>query len=347
MIADLRSDTITRPTKEMYDAMMSAPLGDDVLGDEPTVTRLEELSAEKMGKEAAVFVPSGTMANQVAVKAWIQPGDAVILEEECHIQFYESGSIAAHAGALTWTLPSKRGVLDPQRVADRYVAGSIHSPTTKLLCIENTHNRAGGSIIPMKTMREYRSVCDDTGMKLHIDGARLFNASVALGVDAKEIAQYADSVTFCLSKGLSCPVGSVLCGDRDFIFKARYIRKRLGGAMRQSGILAACGVYALENMVDRLADDHRRAQDFARHANSIEGFDVDLESVQTNMVMVNTPTPAADWSGKLAENGVRCMPVAKTRLRFVFHREIGDEELEHAKMAMSKVAQGVHETSNR
>lgn len=347
MIADLRSDTITRPTKEMYDAMMSAPLGDDVLGDEPTVAKLEELSAAKMGKEAAVFVPSGTMANQVAVKTWIQPGDAVILEEECHIQFYESGSIAAHAGALTWTLPSERGVLDPQRVADRYVAGSIHSPTTKLLCVENTHNRAGGSIIPLETMREYRKVCDEAGMKLHIDGARLFNASVALGVNAKEIAQYSDSVTFCLSKGLSCPVGSVLCGDRDFIAKARYVRKRLGGAMRQSGILAACGIYALENMVDRLADDHRRAKDFAMHVNDIDDFTVDMSSVQTNMVMVNTPTLAAEWSAKLAELGVRCMPVAKNRLRFVFHREIGDKELEHATDSMKRTAKGVHETSNR
>lgn len=347
MIADLRSDTITRPTPEMYEAMMTAPLGDDVLGDEPTVTRLEELSAEKMAKEAAVFVPSGTMANQIAVKTWISPGDAVILEEECHIQFYESGSIAAHAGALTWTLPSTRGVMDPQRVADRYLAGSIHSPTTKLLCVENTHNRAGGSIVPMETMREYRRVCDETGMKLHIDGARLFNASVALGVGASEIAEYSDSVTFCLSKGLSCPVGSVLCGDSDFIAKARYARKRLGGAMRQSGILAACGIYALANMVDRLADDHRRAMSFAKHVAGMDGFDVDMEGVQTNMVMVNTPTMACDWSALLADLDVRCMPVAKNRLRFVFHREIGDDELEHAKSAMTSVSQGVHETSNR
>jgi threonine aldolase len=347
MIADLRSDTITRPTPEMYEAMMAAPLGDDVLGDEPTVTALEELSAEKLGKEAAVFVPSGTMANQIAVKTWIQPGDAVILEEECHIQFYESGSIAAHAGALTWTLPSNRGVMDPQRVADRYVAGSIHSPTTKLVCVENTHNRAGGSVIPMDTMREYRRICDDTGMKMHVDGARLFNASVALKVDASEIAKCSDSITFCLSKGLSCPVGSVLCGDAEFIDKARYIRKRLGGAMRQSGILAACGIYALNNMVDRLADDHRRAKDFARHVAELDVLNVDMDAAQTNMVMVNTPTPASGWSAKLGEMDVRCMAVANDRLRFVFHREIGDEELEHAKSAMSECAKGVHETSHR
>jgi len=345
MIADLRSDTITRPTPEMYEAMISAPLGDDVLGDEPTVTRLEEISAEKMGKEAAVFVPSGTMANQVAVKSWISPGDAVILEEECHIQFYESGSIAAHAGALTWTLPSTRGVVDPQRVADRFLAGSIHSPTTKLLCVENTHNRAGGTIIPLETMFEYRRVCDDTGMKLHMDGARLFNASVALGIDVKEIATFADSVTFCLSKGLSCPVGSVLCGSRDFIAKARYMRKRLGGAMRQSGILAACGIYALEHMIDRLEDDHRRAREFAAHVEQIDGCNVDMDGVQTNMVMVDTPTDATEWSVRLGDIGVRCMPVAKRRLRFVFHREIGDQELEHAKSAMSKLSEAVHETT--
>jgi threonine aldolase len=347
MIADLRSDTITRPTPEMYEAMMSAPLGDDVLGDEPTVGELEKLAATKMGKEAAVFVPSGTMANQIAVKTWIQPGDAVILEEECHIQFYESGSIAAHAGALTWTLPSKRGVMDPNQVAERFVAGSIHSPTTKLLCVENTHNRAGGAIIPQETMREYRRVCGDTGMKLHMDGARLFNASVALGIEAIEIAKYSDSVTFCLSKGLSCPVGSVLCGSQEFIDKARYVRKRLGGAMRQSGILAACGIYALNNMIDRLADDHKRAKDFARHVAELPEFTVDMEGVQTNMVMVKTMTAASDWSAQLAEQGVRCMPVAKNRLRFVFHREIGDGELELAKSAMSKLSRGVHETSHR
>ena len=347
MIADLRSDTITRPTPEMYEAMKSAELGDDVLGDEPTVTRLESLAAQKMGKEAAVFVPSGTMANQVAVKSWISPGDAVILEEECHIQFYESGSIAAHCGALSWTIPSTRGVMDPQRVADRYLAGSLHSPTTKLLCVENTHNRAGGSVIPMDTMREYRRVCDETGMKLHIDGARLFNASVALGVPAADIAEQADSVTFCLSKGLSCPVGSVLCGDSDFIERARYVRKRLGGAMRQSGILAACGVYALDHMVDRLADDHRRAKDFARYVAELPEFVVDMDGVQTNMVMVETPTAAAEWAAKLANAGVRCMAVASNRLRFVFHREIGDDELEFAKSAMSELSKGVHETSNR
>lgn len=347
MIADLRSDTITRPTPEMYEAMMSAPLGDDVLGDEPTVTELEHLSAKKLGKEAAVFVPSGTMANQIAVKTWISPGDAVILEEECHIQFYESGSIAAHAGALTWTLPSTRGVMDPQRVADRFVPGSIHSPTTKLLCLENTHNRAGGSIIPMQTMRDYRRVCDETGMRIHLDGARLFNASVALGVPAADIAQYVDSVTFCLSKGLSCPVGSVLCGDQDFIDKARYMRKRLGGAMRQSGILAACGIYALDNMVDRLTDDHRRAKDFAEFVNELDAFDVDAQGVQTNMVMVNTPAAASEWSAKLGEVGVRCMAVAKNRLRFVFHREIGDAELEHAKSAMSTLSKESYATASR
>ncbi|MEO7453313.1 MAG: GntG family PLP-dependent aldolase [Fimbriimonadales bacterium] len=347
MTADLRSDTITRPTNEMYDAMMSAPLGDDVLGDEPSVTALENKSAALLGKEAAVFVPSGTMANQMAVKTWIQPGDAVILEEECHIQYYESGSIAAHAGALTWTLPSDRGVMDPHRVADRYVAGSIHSPTTKLLCIENTHNRAGGSIVPIETMREYRRVCDETGMKLHVDGARLFNATVASGLQPQEFAQYADSVTFCLSKGLSCPVGSVLCGDADFIGRARYIRKRLGGAMRQSGILAACGIYALDHMIKRLADDHRRAKDFAKYVAELNEFTVDLEGVQTNMVMVNTPTAATGYSAKLDELGVRCMAVAKDRLRFVFHREIGDAELDHAKSAMSSLSKEVHETSSR
>ncbi len=347
MIVDLRSDTITRPTPEMYEAMMTAELGDDVLGDEPTVTKLEQLAAEKMGKEAGVFVPSGTMANQIAVKTWISPGDAVILEEECHIQFYESGSIAAHAGALTWTLPSARGVMDPKRVADRYVPGSIHSPTTKLLCVENTHNRAGGSIIPMEVMRDYRNVCDDKGMKMHVDGARLFNASVALGVSAAEIAKYSDSITFCLSKGLSCPVGSVLCGDADFIGRARYVRKRLGGAMRQSGILAACGIYALDNMVERLADDHRRAYEFAGHVAELDAFDVDMDGLQTNMVMVNTPTPASDWSARLGDLGVRCMAVAPRRLRFVFHREIGDAQLIHAKSAMSECARGVHETSNR
>lgn len=339
MIVDLRSDTVTKPTPEMYRAMAEAPLGDDVLDDDPTVDALEELAAEKMGKEAAMFVPSGTMGNQLALRTWLERGDAAIVEEDCHILYYESGAPGALAGAVLWTLRSDRGVMDPSDIERRVTKESIHTPGTKLLCLENTHNRAGGTIIPQDRMAAYCALADRHGMRIHLDGARIFNAAIAQGIPAREIAQYADSVMFCLSKGLSCPVGSLLTGPADFIKTAKHHRKRVGGTMRQSGVLAACGVYALNHLVERLADDHRRAKQFAEAANSLAGLSVDMATVQTNIVRVNTSSPAPEWASALAERGVKVFATSPTQLRFVFHREVDDSGLEHAIGALTETAE--------
>lgn len=337
MTVDLRSDTVTKPPREMLEAMLAAELGDDVLGDDPTVHRLEAMAAERMGKEAAVYVPSGTMANQIAVQIWTQPGDAILVEQDAHVLFYESGGPGVHSGVVTFTLPSNNGVMDPAVIESRITKATEHTPGTTLLCVENTHNRAGGTVVPLELMRAYRELADQYGLHIHLDGARIFNAAIALGVDAKQIAAAADSVSFCLSKGLSCPVGSLICGPADKMEIAHRLRKRMGGAMRQAGLLAACGIYALENLIERLADDHRRARSFAEHVNSLDGLCVDLETVQTNIVRVRTDLPAADWQRRLEEKGVRCFATGPNSLRFVFHREVDDEQTEYAKRAVTEL----------
>ena len=226
-VVDLRSDTVTRPTEAMYQAMRAASLGDDVYGDDPTVNELEALAARTLGKEAALFVPSGTMGNQVAVACHTKPGDAIIVEEDAHVIFSELGGPAMHAGVVTWTLPSHLGTMDPANVESHILKRDLHKPGTSLLCVENTHNRAGGTIVPMSALAAYREIADKHGMKVHMDGARVFHAAVALGVPVAEIAKSCDSVCFCLSKGLRSPVGSVLCGRSDFIDHARIWRKRM------------------------------------------------------------------------------------------------------------------------
>ncbi len=337
-IVDLRSDTVTRPTPEMFEAMRTAPLGDDVLGDDRTVIELETLAARMVGMEAALFVPSGTMGNQIALASWCRPGDGMLIEEEAHVLYYEVGGPALIAGVVTWTLPSVRGVMDPEHIERRVTKANIHTPGTTLLCLENTHNRAGGTIIPQETMASYRSVADRHDMKVHLDGARVFNAAVALGVPVTEIAQHVHSVNFCLSKALRAPVGSLLCGPRDFVERGRIWRKRLGGGMRQSGILAACGIVSLTQMVGRLAEDHRRAQELARALSDIPGLRLDFESVQTNMVLVEVDRPAAEWVDALKERGVFVFAVAPQRLRLVLHADVDDEMLDRAVAAFGHVA---------
>jgi len=329
-IVDLRSDTVTRPTTEMYEAMLNAPLGDDVIGDEPTVTKLENLAAQMLGKEAAVFVPSGTMGNQIAIATHTNRGDAILVEEESHIVYYEVGAPAVVAGVVTFTLPSQRGVMDPAVIEKHILKRNLHTPGTTLLCVENTHNRAGGTVVPIETMRRYRDLCNEHGLKFHLDGARVFNAAVALGVPVSEIAQYADSVNFCLSKGLRSPVGSLLVGSNEFIEKARYWRKRLGGGMRQAGILAACGIVSLTKMVDRLAEDHRRARALASALSELPGIKVDWDTVQTNMVMITVEDSAESWVERLRNEKIWCSAYGTHLVRLVFHADIDDDKLARA-----------------
>ena len=340
MKADLRSDTITKPTPEMYAAMASAELGDDVLGDEPTVNKLEELAAARTGKEAGLFVPSGTMGNQVALATHTKPGDSVLFEDEAHMVYYEAAAPAVIARVLVRSIRAVDGVIDPSEIEKRVMRRDEHTPGTTLLCLENTHNRCGGAVTPVGHHKEYRRVADLLGLRVHLDGARVFNASVALGVDVGEITSQVDTVSFCLSKGLSAPVGSVLCGPAEFIKEARFWRKRLGGGMRQAGILAACGIVALETMVDRLADDHRRAARLAAACAEMPGLSPLL--AQTNILIIETAAPALDWQHRLESKNVFSFAIGPNRLRLVTHKDVGDAEVAYA---IDKLAESARELS--
>ena len=340
-VVDLRSDTVTRPTPEMYEAMMNAPLGDDVLGDDPTVIELEKLAASKTGKEAALFVPSGTMGNQIALATHTRPGDAILVEEDAHILLYEVGAPGVISSVVTWTLPSNKGVMAPETIERRVKKQDLHTPGTTLLCIENTHNRAGGTVVPLANMAAYADIARKAEMKVHLDGARVFNAATALNVAVSEIAQHVDTVNFCLSKGLGSPIGSLLCGSSDFIDAARFWRKRLGGGMRQAGLLAACGIVSLTKMVDRLADDHRRARALASAISELPGVAIDWDTVQTNMVFIKVDAPGAQWVERLRELGVWALAPGANVLRLVFHADIDDAKLERAIEAFKKVGAGV------
>jgi threonine aldolase len=319
-VVDLRSDTVTLPTPEMYAAMASAELGDDVLGDDPTVRRLEELSAATLGHEDAMFVPSGTMGNQAAIATWMRPGETLLADEDAHVFYYEGGAPAVLARAMCRAVPCEGGVVPHSALASRALARSEHTPQTTLLAVENTHNRHGGAVTPPGAMEALGAEARRLGMKLHVDGARIFNAAAACGCKAVELARHADSVTFCLSKGLSAPAGSVLCGPREFIVEARHWRKRLGGGMRQAGLLAACGIVGLETMVERLAEDHALA---ARLASALAGLPgVEVLPAPTNIVIADLPCPAGEAQEALEQAGVRCLPMGPRRLRFVTHRHI-------------------------
>ncbi len=337
-IVDLRSDTVTRPTPEMYAAMMSAPLGDDVLGDEPTVMELEAIAAKMVGKEAALFVPSGTMGNQIAIATHTKPGDAIIVEEEAHVIYYEVGAPAVFANVLTWTLPSEKGVMDPSTIERRITSANLHTPGTSLICIENTHNRAGGTIIPMDHLKAYRQIADKHGLKVHVDGARIFNAAVALGRPVSDLCEHVDTVNFCLSKGLRAPVGSLLCGPQEFIDRAKIWRKRMGGGLRQSGVLAACGIVSLTQMVDRLADDHANAQRLAIEIGKLPGLHTDPENTPTNICLIGTDRPAVEWQAMLHGKDVWCFPVAANRLRLVTHADVDEDKVDKAIRVFSELA---------
>jgi len=330
---DLRSDTVTTPTEAMRRAMAAAEVGDDVYQEDPTVRRLEEMAAEKMGKEAGLFVPSGTMGNAVAVMTHTRRGDEVILEAESHIYYYEVAGIAVLSGALPRTVPGVRGAITPELLESALRGPNIHYPPTTLLCMENTHNRAGGAVIPLETMRATSDLAHRRGLGVHLDGARIFNAAIALGVPAAVIAATADSVMFCLSKGLGAPVGSVLTGTRAFIERARKNRKMLGGGMRQAGVIAAAGIVALETMVDRLQEDHENARYLAENLAEIPGLAVDPGTVQTNMVMCDVVKPglsAEELSRRLRERQVLVNANGPSRLRFVTHKDVSRADIARA-----------------
>ncbi|NIP66965.1 low-specificity L-threonine aldolase [Candidatus Bathyarchaeota archaeon] len=332
-IIDLRSDTVTLPTQEMLEAIRNAELGDDVYGEDPTVNRLEDLAAKTMGKEAALLVTSGTQANLVSLMSHTQPGDSVILEADSHIYWYEVGGLSAIGGLQPLPIPGRRGVLDPEKVRATIRPRDIHFPPTTLVCLEDTHNRAGGTIISPEQIRGLRDVAHAQGLPLYLDGARIFNAAVALDREVQEFTKYVDSLMFCLSKGLSCPVGSIVVGSQEFIDRARKVRKRLGGGMRQAGVIAAPGIIALQKMVPRLQEDHQNAQHLAQGLNRIQGISINPERVQTNILhpdISSLGVTSHQFVLQLKEQGLLALPRGKDQLRLVTHRGITTEHIERA-----------------
>lgn len=342
---DLRSDTVTLPTQEMRTAMAQAELGDDVYGEDPTVNELEEISADIMGKEAAVFVPSGTMGNLAAILTHCGRGDEVILGDLSHTFLYEAGGISALGGIHPRTVPNQ----EDGTIALNVISGAVrednqHFPITRLICLENTHNRCGGAVLSVEYMGSVGEFAKQRGLKLHLDGARIFNAAVAQSVPAAELARPADSVTFCLSKALCAPVGSVLCGSEQFISKARRARKQLGGGMRQAGVIAAAGVIALQKMIDRLVEDHVKAQELALGLSKIEGILVEKNLHPSNMIFLSMTDAlglnASQLSQRLKENGVLVGVVDVNRLRLVTHYWIHNDEISHVIGVFKKAISG-------
>ncbi|NBD07846.1 MULTISPECIES: low-specificity L-threonine aldolase [Corallococcus] len=327
---DFRSDTVTKPTPAMRRLIADAEVGDDVYGEDPTVRRLEERVAERLGLEAAVFVPSGTQANQIAIGAHCRSGDEVLTEEGSHILHYEGGAVPALWGVQPAALPGERGLLKPETVAAAVREDNVHNPRTRLLSLENTHNRGGGTVWPLERFRAVVEAGRKAGLAVHLDGARLFNAEVAAGRPASEWASLTDSTSVCFSKGLGAPVGSALAGRADVIREARRLRKRLGGGMRQAGILAAAALYALEHHVERLAEDHANARRLAEGLAQVPGVKVDLSRVETNMVFADLVRPAAEASALLLKQGVLANPTGPHSIRLVCHLDVSRADIDDA-----------------
>jgi threonine aldolase len=338
---DLRSDTVTQPTPAMREAMAQAKVGDDVLGEDPTINRLEDLAAAMTGKEAGLFMPSGTMSNLTAILAQCGRGDEVILGDKAHTVLFEAGGISAVGGVHSRQISNQPdGTLSLQDIIAVIRSDDIHQPPTRLISLENTHNRCGGAVLSAAYTRSVGELAKERGIKLHIDGARLFNAAVAQGVSAKELAAPADTVCICLSKGLCAPVGSVLCGSADFIRQSRRIRKQLGGGMRQAGVLAAAGIVALESMVDRLAEDHQRARLLAQGLKTINGLKLNPGMPHTNMIFCEltdqVPSNAKEVAARMSEKGVKVGVVAGRQFRMVVHYWIDDAGVERTVQAFKE-----------
>jgi threonine aldolase len=332
---DLRSDTVTQPTPEMRRAMAEAEVGDDVYGEDPTVNRLEALAAERMGKQAAMFVASGTMANLVAVLTHCGRGDEIIIGDQSHTFLNEAGGTAALGGVHPRTIQTMPGgTLAIGDIEGAIRADNVHYPRSRLVCLENTHNRCGGAVLGAAYTLEVAEAVKRHGLRLHLDGARIFNAAIALGVDVRDLADPADSVSFCLSKGLCAPVGSLVCGATDFIAGARRIRKQLGGGMRQAGVLAAAGLISLDSMVDRLSEDHRRARVLASGLGKLPGIVLENDPPPSNMVYIQLdpelPLSARDLGRSLESHRVRIHVVGPRRIRLVLHHDVDDEGVERA-----------------
>lgn len=342
---DLRSDTVTRPTAEMRQAMAEAAVGDDVFGDDPTVLELESLAATRMGKEAAVFVASGTMANLTAVLTHCQRGEEIIVGDSAHVFLLEAGGGSALGGVHPRTIPNERdGTLQLDRIAAAIRPDDVHHPRTRLICLENTHNRIGGEPLTVEYTESVGALAKERGLRLHLDGARIFNAAVAQRVDVRRLTAPADSVSFCLSKGLGAPIGSLLCGEAAFIKAARRVRKQLGGGMRQVGVIAAAGIVGLTKMVDRLADDHRRARDLAHALGKLPGLLLEAERPATNMIFFGLSDDcgwdAVSLEATLRQRRVLIHPVGPRRIRLVTHHDVGDEAITQAAAAFAEIFPG-------
>lgn len=340
-IIDLRSDTVTKPTDEMRKVMASAIVGDDVYKDDPTVNELEKYAAEITGKQSAIFVPSGTMGNQICIKTHTNPGEEIILHRKSHIFVYELGAPAVISGVLTKLLDGPDGAIDIDELKAGIQQGDMHHAKTTLICMENTHNVCGGTVVDLEHMKKIYDIAKENNIKVHLDGARIFNAAAALGVEAKEIAKYSDSVMFCLSKGLGAPVGSMICGNKDFIEKAMRVRKMLGGTMRQAGIIASAGLFALKTMPDKLYLDHEKARFFAEGLMGHKNINIDLSSVQTNMVnvdFIDTAYDSYDISNMLKDKNILVNGDKNIkRMRFVFHRDVDMKDTQIAIEALKQI----------
>ena len=341
---DLRSDTVTQPTEGMREAMMVAPLGDDVWGDDPTVNALQERCAAMFGKEDACFVPTGTMANQSAIRSQTQPGDEIIIHGESHIVRYEAGGAAALSGCSFAIADGDRGFFNTTDIHNLCKPEDPHFCKSKLVSLENTHNRGGGSVWPLKQLQDVCNTSHDLGLRTHLDGARIWHAIIQSGIDAATWASTFDTVSACFSKGLGCPAGSIVMGDKHTIYKVRRIRKMFGGTMRQSGILAGAAMYALDHHLERLEDDHENAKILARGLQEIEGVHCDVELTDTNLVFFNIdPAIGAgeEFCRKLAKNGILSEALDSHRIRFVTHIDVSREQIQEAISIIKSLYQNV------
>ncbi len=330
---DLRSDTVTRPSKAMREAMANAEVGDDVFGEDPTINKLQETVASLLGKEKALFVPSGCMSNQLALKAHTDAGDEVIMEQDAHMFNYETAAPSVMSAVQVKTIPGIRGVFRADDLPPHIRPALYYMPRTRVICAENTHNRAGGAVFPLDEIKKLSAFCKERGIIFHLDGARLWNASVATGIPVKEWAQYFDSVSVCFSKGLGAPVGSAICGTKEFIIKTHKWRKVFGGGMRQSGIIAAGALYAVQHNIERLKEDHEKASYFANELSKLKTFTIDLESVQTNIVLVDVQksgkTPQ-EVIALLKDHGVLISVGTFTKFRALMHLDVTMEQVKFA-----------------